>query len=473
MKVLRLQADNFKNLKAVEITPDGRMVVVGGKNEQGKSSVMDAVWVALKGRSAAPPKPIRVGEEECRIALDLGELVVTRKFTAKEGGQYTDSVKVENAAGLRYQKPQEVLDALLGEIGFDPFAFCRMKSADQAETLLQMVPLPVDLDEMAEADASDFAKRRDVNRDAHQLKAQIDAIPKEEVPENAPDRAELQNQLAKAAETNSAIARDKDERERKAWAHKTQRESAERSRAQAEELRKSAEAKEAEAAAFEKDAEEGEAALAALPALADPVDTAEVSRQLSEADATLRSIERQKNRGELELRYVALAKQSEAFTEAMTKREKERNDALAAAKMPIESLAFALDEKGKAVVNLNGVPFEQASTAEKLKASTAIAIQANPELRVLRITDGSLLDEDSMALLRDMAEADDFQLWVEVVGDPGSVGIIMENGEARAVETKAAKAAKKVPEEGTAGGTVEDRPPAKAKAEAKATEKLL
>src|SRR3546814_1683124 len=70
---------------------------------------------------------------------------------------------------------------------------------------------------------------------------------------------------------------------------------------------------------------------------------------------------------------------------------------------------------------------EQVSTAGRLRVSTGIWMAANPGLRVLRIMDGSLLDDDSMAMLAQMDEAEDFQLWVEIVGD-GGVGIIMEDG---------------------------------------------
>jgi hypothetical protein len=441
MKVLNLQADNFKNLKAVEIDPDTNMVVVGGKNEQGKSSVMDAVWVALKGRAAAPPKPIRNGEEECRLRLDLGELIVTRKFTAKEGGTYTDSVKVENAAGLRYGKPQEVLDALLGEIGFDPFEFARMKPKDQADSLLQMVPLSVDLDELAQADTSDFAKRRDVNRDAHQVKAQMDAIPKEDVPADAPDRQALEDQLGEAANINTEISRERDRRESEARDINRVIGLADEAEAEAKDLRERADRLDAAAKEKRADADKRTEALGALPALKEPVDTEAVRRLLAEAQSTLAAIERQRNRSNLEQRYAALFAESEAFTKAMADRATARTEALRKAKMPIEGLEFVVDDAGKATVNLNGVPFEQASTAAKLRASTAIAMAANPELRILRISDGSLLDDDSMAMLRSMAEADDFQLWVEVVGEGDRVGIVMENGEVRADKPAAKKAA--------------------------------
>ena len=39
MKITRLEASNFKRVRAVEVTPDGALVVVGGKNAAGKSSI--------------------------------------------------------------------------------------------------------------------------------------------------------------------------------------------------------------------------------------------------------------------------------------------------------------------------------------------------------------------------------------------------------------------------------------------------
>lgn len=426
MKIVQLVADNFKRLVAVEITPEGNVVEVTGKNGSGKSSVLDAIYVALVGRSAAPPRPIREGEEECHLALDLGDLKVTRKFTKKDGGTYTDTLKVENAEGLRYSQPQAVLDALLGEIGFDPFEFVQMKPAEQAETLLGMVPLPVDLDELAELDQSDYQKRRDVNRDLAAIRAQRDAIPKQDLPDELPDRDALVEQLGNAANHNGEIERERAARESLQLRIDT-------NRLRAEELRKEIETIEARAA-------EDEKALAGKPPLGELIDTDALRQQLTEASSLLTAAAAQRSRAGLTERLEALEAESKALTDAMEAREQQRRDALAKARMPIEGLGFQIDEKGKPWVTFGGVPFEQASTAEQLRASTAIAMAANPSLRVLRVKDGSLLDEDSMKLLAEMARAEDFQLWIERVGQDGGVGIVMENGEVRAAPEKKPKA---------------------------------
>jgi hypothetical protein len=100
--------------------------------------------------------------------------------------------------------------------------------------------------------------------------------------------------------------------------------------------------------------------------------------------------------------------------------------------MPVEGLGIDIDAKGAPFLTWEGLPFDkdQISTAVQLRVSTAIGMAANPTLRVLRIKDGSLLDANSKRMLAEMADTEDFQLWVEEVGD-GGTGVIMENGEIR------------------------------------------
>lgn len=483
MRVVQLKAENFKRLQAVEINPGDNVVTIGGKNGHGKSSVLDAIYVALKGRAANAPVPIHTGKDKSTIRLDMGDLIVTRTFTRKGDTEYTDTLKVENADGFRASNPQATLNALLGEIGFDPFEFAQKDPKKQAATILEMVPLSVDLDELAEQDASDYANRRDINRDGTALAAQLAAIQLEEVPENAPDRDALTEQLASASEKNIAIERERTRRaqlaaqvDRQRQTAASDRERAAELRAEATRLNEAAAQKAADAADMDKEADTAAQAIAELPELDAPVDSAAIQLELRQADATLALIDRQKRRAELSTKVDAMRAQSEGFTKKLQDRAKLRTDALAKARMPVEGLGIGIDAKGEAYLTWEGLPFDkdQISTAIQLRVSTAIGMAANPQLRVLRIKDGSLLDEDSMAMLSQMAIDEDFQLWVEVVGN-GGTGIIMENGAVRGdPEEQPADAAA-----GTTGPVVEDpaQDPApkarKGKASAKAQGGLL
>ena len=48
MRIISLAASNFARLRAVEIRPTGALVPIVGRNDQGKSSVLKAIWTALR-----------------------------------------------------------------------------------------------------------------------------------------------------------------------------------------------------------------------------------------------------------------------------------------------------------------------------------------------------------------------------------------------------------------------------------------
>lgn len=76
MRIIKLTAENVKRLKVVDITPKGDVVEITGPNESGKTSVLDSIWWAIAGERVIQSEPIRQGEEEARIRLDLGDIIV-------------------------------------------------------------------------------------------------------------------------------------------------------------------------------------------------------------------------------------------------------------------------------------------------------------------------------------------------------------------------------------------------------------
>ena len=66
-------------------------------------------------------------------------------------------------------------------------------------------------------------------------------------------------------------------------------------------------------------------------------------------------------------------------------------------------------------------------------------MSSNPELRVIRIKDGLLLDADGMAMLKAMASENDFQIWIERVADNDPMAVVIEGGSvANAIQAEAA-----------------------------------
>ena len=75
MKIVKLTAENFMRLVAVEITPQGNAIMITGKNAAGKSSVLDAIMAAFCGKKYQPAKPIR---ETARRRLWIWERMNSR-----------------------------------------------------------------------------------------------------------------------------------------------------------------------------------------------------------------------------------------------------------------------------------------------------------------------------------------------------------------------------------------------------------
>jgi len=433
MRIIRLNAENFKKLKAVEITPTGELVEITGRNNAGKTSVLDSIWAALGGARHIQAMPIRKGATQARIRLDLGDLVVERHFT--ESGS---TLTVENAQGARFRSPQTMLDALIGALAFDPLEFLNLDPRAQLAELRRIVPLEVDVDELDGLNRGDYDRRAEANKSAREARARGEGIT---VPDGLPgeliDTAPAMDGLTQASEFNTSLERSRAERAAAAQEIERLRQDAAAVRTRAEELRAQAGRLEQKASEeFDRKAQEIEARLRAAKPLPDPVDAVALRVELDKANETNRLILKAKER-QAQLAAAAVAEErARTLTLAMEAREQAKADALAQAKMPVEGLGFGADG-----VTLNGLPFDQASSAEQLRVSVAIAMTSNPKLRVVRIKEGSLLDDENLALIATMARERDYQVWIERVNTSGKVGVVIEDGAVVAVDGKPVEAA--------------------------------
>lgn len=438
MKVLRLQTQGFKRIVAVDITPQGDVVNVGGDNAEGKTSLLDSIMAALGGADAAPIKPIRTGDEFAAIRVELGDdkpaLIVTKYFD-----EVGEKLRVETADGDEIKAGQTKVSDLLGRMTFDPLEFARMKATDQGAELLRHAPLTIDLGKLAAEDKADVAARRDINRDAKALKARIEAIPAvTDLPDEKPDVDALTATLATAAEVNTAIERERAARERLVEAIARDQGELAAKRGEAVELRRRADAAEKAAIALAAGIENDQEQFHALPPLAEPVDTSVVTAAINEARVVLNKFDRRAARNALIADFEAMRVSSEGLTARMTERAQVRAKALAEAQLPVPGLSLARmcdavpgEESEELIAVYDGEPFAQASGAQQLRVSMRLAMAANPKLRVMLIRDGSLLDSKGMATVREMAADGNYQVWLESVGEGDGTGLIMEAGSVR------------------------------------------
>lgn len=424
MKILRLTAENIKRLQVVEIAPDGSSVVcIAGENEAGKSSVLDAIEMALGGEKKLPAEPIRRGAKKAQVVADLGDFIVTRRFTASG-----TTLTVTNREGAKYPSPQALLDGLVGRLTFDPLAFATMKADQQAATLRALAK--IDTSDLDEARKTAYDERTLVNRDATQTEAVLAKKPAYAGVGTEPEGldgllAQLGeiDQLARvAADAQQAVALSTQKIASLEGQAATVAARVEQLRAELEAAERDAEAADM-AVAVERDAHQAalatrDAAVAAVP------DRAALAGQIATIEARNRLVAANRERAALAEQLAERKAAADALTERIAAIDTEKAARLAAATFPLDGLG--LDDHG---VTWNGLPFSQASTAVRTRVSVAIGAALNPQLRVCLVRNGNDLDTKNLALLADAAKTLDMQLWLERInGAKGLPTVVIEDG---------------------------------------------
>lgn len=416
MKIIQLTAENVKRLIAVEIRPDGNLVQITGKNGQGKTSVLDAIWWAIGGAKHIQSAPIRRGANQAKIRLDMGEIVVTRTFKREKDSEgYTTKLEV---VGAVKGTPQSMLDSLLDSLAFDPLAFARMDAKAQVEILKKHV-VGFDFDRNAAENSIDFSARTEKNRKAKELRIQADQIlVTDKTPTERIDETALVQKLADAGKHNADVRLRAANRQQMTIDISSKLSTASGLRAESDALLRQADSIEAEASRMT-------ARLSAAQPLPDLIVVDEIQSVIQTARIVNEQVARRERKTKLEQEAVSAEAEARMLTDRMAIREQLKIRAISEAKLPVEGITFSDDE-----ILLNGVPLNQASDAEQLRTSCALAMAGHPALRVIRVRDGSLLDDESLALLAKMADERDYQVWIERV-EPGKVGFVIEDGQVK------------------------------------------
>lgn len=430
MKIVRLEAENVKRLSAVEITPEGELVVVGGRNGAGKTSVLDSIAYALGGKDAICEKPLRQGAEHGHVVCDLGDLIVRRTFTERGGG----TLVVENKDGARYRSPQAMLDRLVGRLSFDPLAFARMEPKRQLETLKRLVGLDLsDLD--AERDRY-YEQRRDANREVKAAEARLAGMPHhDDAPEAEVSVADLTRELDAITEMERQAQEREAAAQRASDSYQHAQEQIKESEAEIEELERRLQgARDLYARRAEIVTERHEvwetAECAARQARQDVPDGAPVRARIESAERENRKVRENADHAEQKAALDTAKALAAASDDQIQKIDAKKAQLVAEADFPVEGLALGDDG-----VTFGGIPFSQASSAEQLRVSVAMGLAMNPELRVLLIRDGSLLDDENLKLMAEMAAQNDAQVWIERVGEGKEVSVLIEDGHVAGAET--------------------------------------
>ena len=388
MKIKSLTVRNFKGARRIEIHADEVCNELVGDNGAGKSSVLDAIVAALAGARGMEAQPLTTGASNGEITLDLGDLVIERKLSARN--QRPGVLTITAARGRKMG--QRDLDGLFGSFTFDPLAFSRLRPAEQVQVVRQLAGADV----CGRLDALDRALR-----DAEETRTEASRSLKRHGEPDRPVTARVEpvDTAALTAELTEIAAHNAE---------------------QTAIIQRAAHA-EARIAELEEQLAAARDALEEIP-LSEPMrDATAIEQQLSDASATnALAAEWEQYDAAAKMRRE-LERDHRHAQERVEDLRRERADVAAGAQLPIPGLAWADDG-----LRVEGLPFEQLSSAERLRLSVRIGMSVEPSpLRVMFLRDGSLLDGASFDTVRGLAAEHGYQLWVETVG-AGHTGDVIE-----------------------------------------------
>ena len=467
-RIISLEIQNFMRISAFYYEPKKPVVKIGGLNEQGKSSVIKAL-LTLLGRAELPEVPVHRGADKALIVLKTPDYTIRETITVDGKSELV----ITNPEGdQKYGSPQTLFNSVVGRLGFRPKKFFdlgedaagRKKQVEMLRELIGLDTTAIDRERKALYDERALA-----GRDVTGRQTQIDALP--EYPDAPPVEvdvaaitAEIQKANAETAKCNGVVQAATLAKERYAAA---ERESLRASECVDEILQDSknhiAAAKKAVKAAQDalaqaeydgaarddaamkraRGADRERLEAAAVSDVADGFvvklifpDTAPLQAKIAAAETTNLQVRANATRAkmvrqfqEAKDQYAELDKQIEAL-------DAKRKALIASAKFPVDGLGL-----GEDYVTYKGLPLNQASSAEAWRVCIAIAAAMSKGLKLILVEDASLLDENHMAVIEEMAEELDLLVILETVSQGEECEVILTDGR---VMTDAERAALKV-----------------------------
>jgi predicted ATP-dependent endonuclease of OLD family len=403
LRILKVDVENFMRLQSAHVELDRNWVVLKGKNEQGKSSLLKFIRGTLGGGRQVPDDPVHGGAHHAEGMIDLGELTVESRID--RAGKIT--VIVRDKDGAKQSAPMEILKKLYNLLAFSPIEFEKADKLEQEKILRRLLNL--DFTELNKQHAKLYDERTTVGQRLDAAFGRLNTYPIACL--TAPD-AEVS-----VADLVSDKERAEDHNRNRDAVIKTDSEAAAECKRLHEEL----------ASARARRVETEKAVADLKPA----IDTAAITEKIRTAESVNASVRSKIERLKAKKSVDEFEKQKAVLTLQIAEIDKEKARLTAAAPWPIPELAFA-EEGG---VLYKGHPFSQASKAARIRCSCAIVAGLHPQLKAILIEDAECVDEDGTEVVKAFALENDLQIIWEVIHSEEPGAIVFVDGVAESYNT--------------------------------------
>lgn len=424
VKITSFEAENVKRIKAVQFTPseDG-LTIIGGKNANGKTSVLDSIVYALGGEKYRPKNFNRDGSAvpgKIRIELSNGLIV--------ERSGKNSALKVTDPTGRK--AGQKLLNEFIEPLALNLPKFLNASDKEKGETLLQIIGVGEELAELDKQENLIYSERTLVGRDADKKAKLAEALEYyPDAPEELVSASELIKQQQEILARNGENQRKRDRVKEITFEKHRIFDEAQRLEEQIAELTARLEERRK---AYEKTAEDEAIAMKGAAELED-----ESTTELEESIANIEEINRRVRANLTKANAIDEAEQLRNEYSKMTGDleavREQRKALLDSADLPLEGLSVS-----EGALVYKGQQWSDMSSAEQLIVATAIVRKLNPECGFVLMDKLEQMDTDTLTEFGSWLEAEGLQVIATRVSTGEECSIIIEDGTVVEAPEKAA-----------------------------------
>ena len=407
VKINKLEIENVKRVKAVTIEPTSNgLTILGGNNNQGKTSVLDAIAWALGGNKYKPSKPTRDGSMNpptLRLELSNG-LIVERK------GKNSD-LKVTDPSGQK--AGQQLLDSFVEELALNLPKFIESSAKDKANTLLQIIGVGEKLWELDRKEERLYNERRTIGQIADQKKKYAAEQPHfPEAPNELVSIADLIHEQQEILARNGENAKKRQNRENIV-------NSLHLSEARLKQLKEQLAQEEATHESLMSDY------IAANKSIEDLVDesTDEIESSIANIEEINRKVRANLDKEKAEEDAKEYGSQYDKLSKEIQDVRDERTSLLDSADLPLPGLSV---EDGELV--FEGQKWDNMSGSQQLRVATAIVRKLKPECGFVLLDKLEQMDIPTLTEFGKWLESEGLQAIATRVSSGEECQIIIEDG---------------------------------------------
>lgn len=411
VKINSLEFENVKRIKAVQLEPSkSGLTIIGGKNRQGKTSVLDSIAWALGGDKFKPSNPMRHGsvvEPHLKVTLDNG-------ITVERSGK-NSSLKVIDSTSNK--GGQQLLNSFVEQFALDLPKFMNQSSKEKAATLLRIIGVGDKLYQLEANEQTLYNQRTAIGRIADQKDKFAKEMPiYTGVPAEPVSASELIKQQQDILARNGENQRKREQRDY----YKSQLELAQTAYEQAKSRLEAA---------------ENNYKLASLDAenLTDE-NTSELERNIAEIEEINKKVRANLDREKAEIDAEDYKEQYKHLTNEIENIRQAKKDLLNSADLPLPGLSV---EGGELLYN--GAKWDCMSGSEQLIVATSIVRKLNPDCGFVLLDKLEQLDGDTLTEFGSWLESQGLQAIATRVSTGDECSIIIEDGMSREPEKEAEK----------------------------------